>query len=543
NRLAHHLRARGVGPEARVAICVERGPEMVVGLLAVLKAGGAYVPLDPAYPAERLDLMLRDSAPVVLLTQTSLAGRFTGTDVPLLDVESGAAAWASQPHTNPERGDLTSLHPAYVIYTSGSTGRPKGVAVVHRGVCNLVQAQIRSLAVEPGSRVLQFASFSFDACVFELVMALCRGAALHLARRGALAGEQLAEVIGREGITHATLPPAVLASLPEGAALESVRILVLAGDVVPEATARRWSVGRRLYNAYGPPEATVWGTLEECRSGGAGRPGIGRPIANVRAYVLDAAMQPVPVGVAGELYLGGAGVARGYLGRPALTAERFVPDPFGARAGARLYRTGDLGRWRADGTLEFLGRSDHQVKVRGYRIEPGEIEARLREHGGVREAVVLAREDAPGEKRLVAYYVAAEPVEAEALRSYLGERLPEYMIPAAYVRLEVLPLTSNGKLDRGALPVPEGEVYARRGYEAPAGEVEEGLAEIWTELLGVERVGRHDHFFELGGHSLLAVQVVSRVRHVLGIDAAVADLFVRPVLADFARGLESSVRA
>jgi len=534
NRLAHHLRALGVGPDARVGICVEPGPEMVAGVLGVLKAGGAYVPLDPAYPEDRLVHMLRDSAPAVLLTQGSLAGRFAGVDPPALYLDAREPAWAGAPETSPARESvgLTPGHLAYVVYTSGSTGRPRGVMVAHRGVCNLAVAQIRSFAVEPESRVLQFASFSFDACVSEVVMALCRGASLHLAPRGAArAGQALAEVVAARGITHVTLPPAVLATLPDHAELRPLRTLVLAGDVMPETAARRWAGGRRLLNAYGPTEATVCASIHECGADEAGKPSIGRPLANARIYVLDGAGEPVPAGVAGELYVGGAGVARGYLNRAGLTAERFVPDPFSAEPGARLYRTGDRGRWLPEGTVEFLGRTDRQVKVRGYRIEPGEIEARLVEHAGVRDAVVEARVDAAGDRRLAAYWVGPDEVEVERLRAHLLERLPEHMVPAAYVRLERLPLTPNGKVDRAALPAPDGDAYARRGYEAPAGETEAALAEIWAEVLGVERVGRWDDFFELGGHSLLASRLVARVQQLLEVDLELSDVFERPVMS------------
>ncbi|HET7462170.1 MAG TPA: amino acid adenylation domain-containing protein, partial [Longimicrobium sp.] len=448
NRLAHYLRERGVGPDVRAGMCVERGPEMVIGLLAVLKAGGAYVPLDPAYPADRLRYMLADSAPAVLLTHSALAGRFAGSGVPVVELDAAAPEWAGHAVTDPPRGQvgLTPDHLAYVIYTSGSTGRPKGVMVRHRGVCNLALAQIRDFRVEPESRVLQFASFSFDACVSEVFTALCRGASLCLPPAGVpLAGRVLADVVAALEITHLTLPPAVLASLPDAAALEPARVLVLAGDAVTGAVARRWADGRRLLNAYGPTEATVCATVGVCRTGDAGSPAIGRPIANARVYLLGGEGEPVPPGVAGELYVGGAGVARGYLGRPALTAERFGPDPFGAEPGGRLYRTGDLARWLGDGRLEFLGRRDFQVKVRGFRVEPGEVEARLLEHAAVREAVVVVRRDAPGEPRLVAY-CAGDGIDAESLRAHLSGRLPEYMVPAAYVRLDALPLTPNGKV-------------------------------------------------------------------------------------------------
>jgi amino acid adenylation domain-containing protein len=545
NRLAHHLRGLGVRPDARVAICVERSPEMVIAVLAVMKAGGAYVPLDPAYPTDRLRYMLDDSAPAALLTQSSLAGLLGDVDLPVLALDADAARWADEPDANPSR-DAVGLRPehlAYVIYTSGSTGRPKGVMVRHRGACNLVAAQQQAFPVDGASRILQFASFSFDACVFEMAMALTRGAALHLPPRGGvLAGEALVETMAEQGITHVTLPPAVLAALPDDADMPSVRMMVLAGDVVTEAVARRWGVGRQLFNAYGPTETTVWATLHECDAAAAGNPPIGRPIANTRVYVLDARGEPVPVGVAGELCVGGAGVARGYLDRPDLTADRFVADPFSGEADARLYRTGDRARWLADGTIEFMGRNDFQVKLRGFRIELGEIESRLAEHPQVREAAVLAREDMPGDKRLVAYYVAAEStdIEVEALRAHVAERLPEHLVPAAFVHLSSMPLNPNGKVDRKALPAPEAGAFATRGYEEPIGAMETALAAVWKDVLRVERVGRHDHFFELGGHSLLAVQVISRVRQAVGVSVALGDLFARPVLADFAAGLETA---
>ncbi|HEU0055001.1 MAG TPA: amino acid adenylation domain-containing protein, partial [Longimicrobium sp.] len=394
NRLAHHLRTLGVGPDARVAICVERSPEMVIGVLGVLKAGGVYVPLDPAYPAERLRYMLDDSAPTVVLTRTSIAAAreelFIGVDAEVLALD--APAWEEQPATNPERAGLAPGHLAYVIYTSGSTGKPKGVMVAHRNVAGLVAAQARTLGVDASSRVLQFASFSFDASVFEMVMALCGGASLHLpSDSDLLAGEALERVVERGRITHVTLPPAVLPTLSPDGELSSVRTMVLAGEALPEAAVKRWAGGRRMVNAYGPTEATVWSTYHECQQDESGPPPIGRPIPNARVYVLDDRGEPAATGVAGELYIGGAGVARGYLDRPALTAERFVPDAFGGEAGARLYRSGDRARWRVDRELEFLGRADFQVKVRGFRIELGEIEARLREHEAVREAAVIAR--------------------------------------------------------------------------------------------------------------------------------------------------------
>jgi amino acid adenylation domain-containing protein len=536
NRLAHHLRERGVRPDARVAVCLERGLEMVVAVLAVLKAGGAYLPLDPSYPPERLRYMLQDAAPGVVLTHSSIAaaddGPFAGVEVEVVALD--ASTWDDRPDTDPAPGELGPGHLAYMIYTSGSTGQPKGVMVPHRGVCNLVTTPFPGFALEPESRVLQFSSFSFDACVFELFRTLCSGATLYLAPRGKLlTSEALAQTVDAHGITHVVLPPAILEPMPEGETLASIRTMVVAGDAVRESLVRRWAPGRVMVDAYGPSEATVCASLYPCRGDEPGDPSIGRPIANARIYLLDGAGEPVPVGAVGELLVGGAGVARGYHGRPGLTAERFVPDPFG-EPGARLYRTGDLGRWRADGTLEFLGRNDFQVKIRGFRIELGEIEGRLREHPTVREAVVVAREEGPGDQRLVAYWTGEGGVDAEALRAHLGERLPEHMVPAAYVHLETLPLTPGGKLDRKALPSPEGEAFARRGYAAPVGPVEEALAEIWSEVLGVDRVGRHDDFFELGGHSLLVVLVISRIRQVLDVEVEPGKVFERPELASLA---------
>ena len=534
NQLAHHLRSLGVGPDVRVGICVERSVEMVVGMLGVLKAGGAYVPLDPSYPAERLGYMLVDSAPAAVLTQTHLRDRITDQGVPVLELDIRPPAWADRPSTDPTLGALTAAHLTCVIYTSGSTGRPKGVMFAHRGLCNLVTARLPEFELGPDSRMMQFASFSFDACVFESAMALFRGAALCIVHEDArILGDSLASMVDRHQITHAVFPQSLLAALPETSRLSSIRSLITTGEAPTTALLDRWRRDRQLVNGYGPTESTITTTLFSYPDGQISPTCVGAPIANIRVYVLDENGAPAPVGVAGELHIGGAGVARGYLGRPALTADRFVPDAYGGQAGARLYRTGDLGWWRSDGTLEFLGRTDHQVKIRGYRIELGEVETQLLDYPGVREVVVLAREDAPGEKRLVAYVVGEETIETEALRSHLVERLPSYMVPAAYVRLHALPLTPNGKLDRKALPVPGHDAYPTRKYEAPVGETEQALAEVWSELFGKRQVGRWDNFFELGGHSLLAVQVIARLRQ-RGLHAEVRALFSAPTLAALA---------
>jgi amino acid adenylation domain-containing protein len=553
NQLAHYLRGLGVKPDGRVAICVERSIEMIVALLGVLKAGGAYVPLDPAYPGERLRWMLEDSGATVLLTESSLGALFG--DLPaflwVLDLGAWGAAWSQEPASNLERAllGLTSRHLAYVIYTSGSTGTPKGVMVEHRGVCNLVAAQIQSFDVQSDSRVLQFASFSFDASVSEILMALCRGASLHIPRQGeVLAGESLSRAVAQSGITHATLPPAVLTALPEEVDLRTVRTLIAAGEALRESVARRWAKGRRMVNGYGPTEATVCATLYHCSVKGTGDPPIGRPIANTQIYILDEHREAVPVGVTGELYIGGAGVARGYLNRPELTAERFLEDPFAQEAGWRMYRTGDLGRWLPDGNIEFLGRNDWQVKIRGFRIELAEIESVLRTHTGVRDAVVAVRENKE-EKRLVAYVVPAgkSACTTAELRDYLKQKLPDYMVPAAWVVLPALPLTPNGKVDRKALPLPGADAVAELStvYVAPDSETEQKIAAIWQDVLGIAKVGRNDNFFDLGGHSLLLTTVHTQLRQAFNKDITMVDLFrcttVRALAQHLAGKSDSSV--
>ncbi|HEX8275370.1 MAG TPA: amino acid adenylation domain-containing protein, partial [Longimicrobiaceae bacterium] len=542
DRLARHLRRLGVGPEARVAICLERGPEMVVSVLATLKAGGAYVPLDPTYPTERLAFMLADSAAAVLLTQGGLRGTFpvpAGTRLAcptIAETEGG-----EDPEGGAKPGSL-----AYVIYTSGSTGTPRGVAVEHRALVNYVVHAAAEFSIRAGDRVLQFASISFDPAAEEIFATLVSGATLVLRTEEMLESPRsFWEACDGWGISVMDLPTAVwhhvaphLDARPE-ALPASLRLVVIGGEAALPERVRAWQAatgGRvRLLNSYGPTETTVGVTLWEApESGGVAQVPIGRPVPNTRCYVLDAAMRPAAVGVPGELYVGGAQVARGYLDRPAATAERFVPDPFAARGGSRLYRTGDRARWRMDGTLEYRGRLDEQVKVRGFRIELGEIEGALRRYESVTDCVVVVREDAPGDKRLVAYVVGG--VEAGVLREHLLRELPEYMVPAAFVPLETIPLTPNGKLDRRALPAPEGDAYARGSYEAPLGEVEAALAGIWAEVLGVERVGRRDHFFALGGHSLLAIKLVERMRRV-GLYMDVRALFTTPVLAELARAV------
>jgi amino acid adenylation domain-containing protein len=549
NRLARHLLGLGMEPDERVAICLPRSMEMVVAILAVLKAGGAYVPLDPSYPRERLDYMLRDSRPRVLLTDASTQDQLPASRALMRTtvVDMGEAAqWQDLPNgnINPITLGLRPSNLAYVIYTSGSTGVPKGVMVSHRSLCNLSQAQIARFAVGRDSRVLQFASFSFDACIWEVVMALMAGASLYLPPPGVLAGAELSECLDARRITHATLPPAVLADLPSDAVLPHLRTLVLAGEAPTAAQVKRWGAGRRLLNAYGPTEATVCASMHECEASETLAPptlgpSIGKPIANTRLYVLDSRGQPTLIGAVGELYIAGVQLARGYLNRPDLTAERFLPDPFATQPGERMYRTGDLARWRPDGNLDFLGRNDQQIKIRGFRIELGEIEAKLLAQPGVREAVALVRDEVPGEKYLVAYVVgtADAGLDPQALRSALAEVLPEYMVPLACVVLSALPLTPNGKIDRKALPALADADRAQSPYEPPQGQIETTLAQIWSELLRVERVGRHDHFFERGGHSLLATQLLSRVRSEWDIDIPLVTVFSNARLEEFSAAI------
>ncbi|MHC2468212.1 amino acid adenylation domain-containing protein [Bradyrhizobium embrapense] len=544
NRLAHHLIALGVKPDQPVAICLERNLAMVVGLLAILKAGGAYLPLDPAYPSERLRQVVDDAAPRLLLCDAAgraALGPAVLNTVTVVDLATATPAGADRPDSDPDPRalGLTSSHLAYVIYTSGSTGTPKGVMIQHRGLVNLLFTQLDLFRASSKSRVVQFASMGFDASAWELVMAFGSGAALHLpADEIRQATNKLSNYLRSEAISHATLPPALLPASKNLGCLAS-QVLILAGEL-PKAELIRSLAPASIVNAYGPTETTVCATVWNCPADfdGSVVP-IGRPIANTLVYLLDGHGAPVPFGAVGELYIGGAGVARGYLNRPELTAERFIASPF--VEGDRLYRTGDLGRYLPGGNIEFLGRNDDQVKIRGYRIEPGEIVAKLCEHAFVREAVVVARQSRAGDKHLIAYVVCAPEATDEAdggglagaLRAHLSSRLPDYMVPVAFVPIAALPLTPNGKLDRNALPAPADEAYALAAYEPPQGAVETALAQIWAELLGVERIGRHDHFFELGGHSLLAVQVLSRALE-LGLSFSAADLFQTPILKEFA---------
>ncbi|MHC5705932.1 non-ribosomal peptide synthetase, partial [Streptomyces tirandamycinicus] len=533
NRIAHHLAERGAGRDRLVGLCVERGAAMAAGLLGIMKAGAAYLPLDPSYPADRLAYMLRDSGARLVVTQRELRDRLPDTGAALVDLTDDRAALDAHPATAPE----VALAPddlAYAIYTSGSTGRPKGVLVSHRGIGNLAAVQAEAFDVTPDSRVLQFASASFDAAFWEVCMGLLTGAALVMGAKETLApGEPLAAYAAEHGVTHATLTPATVAVLPEGRGLPDGATLVVAGEASTADLVARWSRGRRMVNAYGPTETTVCATMSTPLAG-ATVPPIGTPIANFRVYVLDDALRPVPVGVRGELYIAGVGLARGYHGRPGLTAERFVANPYG-EPGERMYRSGDVARRRADGTLEYLGRADDQVKVRGFRIELGEIESALALHADVAQAVAVTRNT-----NLVAYVSpsGARRSSPDELRAHLADCLPDHMVPAAIVVLDTLPLTPNGKVDRKALPDPA-TVKADAGSDraAPRTALEETLAGVWCDVLGVEKVGVHDDFFALGGNSILSVRAVSRMRAALGMTLPPRILFDTPTIAGLAASL------
>jgi amino acid adenylation domain-containing protein len=548
NQLARYVQARGIGPEHCVGICMERSLELIVAILGVLKAGGAYVPLDPAYPADRLQFMLDDSRASVLLTQERLSACLPPHTSQVICLDSQWEA-IDQERADPPTSDVTAHNLAYIIYTSGSTGRPKGVQIEHQGVVNLAQAEINMLGVGVGDQVLQFSSFSFDASVFELLMALLSGATLHLASAADLVpGPALRDLLRRRAITSFILTPSTLAVLqhPEGPHdLPALRTIIAGAEECSSELVARWAPAdgsnRVFLNAYGPTEVTVVVTIGQCSPNGA-KPSIGRPLANKQVYLLNAYGQPVPVGVPGELYIAGIGLARGYLNRPDLTAERFVPDPFSREAGARMYRSGDLARYRPDGQIEFLGRIDHQVKVRGYRIELGEIETALIAHPALREAVVTVREDQPGNKRLVAYIVprTAQPLTIGEIRADLQKRLPEHMVPTAFVLLDALPRTPSGKLSRTALPAPEDDRSGLAAFVAPRTPLEDLIAGIWADVLGRERVGVEDHFFEIGGHSLLATQALIRLRDACQVDIPLRSLFDAPTVARLAEHIEQS---
>ncbi|HWE07715.1 MAG TPA: amino acid adenylation domain-containing protein, partial [Solirubrobacteraceae bacterium] len=546
NQLAHYLRARGVGPDVVVGLCAERSIEMVVALLAILKAGGAYLPLDPGLPPDRLAYMLADARAPVLIIQDTLADLLPESEAVTVRLDADWPLIANCPTTAPD-STVAPDNLAYVIYTSGSTGRPKGVMNAHRGIVNRIAWMQDAYRLTPADRVLQKTPFGFDVSVWEFFWPLAFGATLVIARPG---GHQepayLAELIERAGVTITHFVPSMLQAFLEAADLSrchTLRDTMCSGEALPVETQDRFlqQLPGRLHNLYGPTEAAVDVSAWACRlEPDATKVPIGRPIHNIALHVLDRRLEPVPVGVAGELYIGGVGVARGYLGRPGLTAERFVPSPFAS--GERLYRTGDLARWRPDGALDYLDRIDHQVKIRGFRIELGEIEAALLAHAEIEQAAVIARDDA-GDRRLVAYVVgrgAAAPQPA-ALRAHLQRTLPDYMLPAAFVRLDHLPLSPNGKLDRKALPAPDLGAGVAAGYVAPRTEAEAVLAGIWGEVLGVDGVGVEDNFFELGGDSIRSLRIVSRAKAAFDVILTPRDVLTARTVFALAELVEEKV--
>ncbi|MCP4653882.1 MAG: amino acid adenylation domain-containing protein, partial [bacterium] len=534
NQLAHHLRQRGVGPEAVVGVCLRRSPALVVALLGTIKAGGAYLPLDPDHPQERLRRILEDARAAVVLAQQETATSLPDVDAEIVLLDRDRDLIARHPGVNPAL-PLTAAVPAYVIYTSGSTGTPKGVVSCHGGLVNRLRWMQQVFSLSDRDLVLQKTSFTFDVSVWEFFWPLIAGAALVVARPGGQGDPAyLAELIDEHRVTTCHFVPSMLRIFldhPEVGACGSLRRVILSGEALPKELERRFlerfSAG--LYNLYGPTEASIDVTWLRCerRDHRLSVP-IGRPIANTAIHLLDRRLRAVPIGVPGELHIGGVGLARGYLHRPALTAKAFVPDPRSATPGARLYKTGDLARYLPDGNVEFLGRLDHQVKVRGFRIELGEIEATLSGHPAVDQAVAMSRRDARGDPRLVAYLVTREGEQPNVseLRSFLAARLPEYSVPAAFVSLETLPLTASGKVDRRALPAPDRRRPEQEAaYAAPRSATERAIAEIWKEVLGIDRVGLRDNFFDLGGDSLLLAQVHSRLQAAVDAEIAMIDLF------------------
>jgi amino acid adenylation domain-containing protein/non-ribosomal peptide synthase protein (TIGR01720 family) len=536
-RLARHLQKRGVGPEQRVGLSLSRGPALVIGLLAILAAGGAYVPLDPSYPQERLAFMVADAEISILLTTEALSAQLPANGAVVVCLDSEAAAIEAE-DDGPLSPTVTAENAAYLIYTSGSSGQPKGVVVEHRGLGNVAEVHRRSFGAGPGSRVLQFSSINFDASVWELCMALLTGGTLVLASKEALLpGPDLLGTLRDQSVTMLTVPPSILAALPIEP-LPSLSTLVVAGEACGEELVSRWAPGRHFWNAYGPTETTICASMGECRAGG-GKPSIGKPIAGMRVYILDGQQGLLPIGVPGELCIGGVGLARGYLKRPELSAERFVESRLGG--GGKLYRSGDRARWRADGTLEYLGRLDDQVKLRGFRIELGEIEAVLRRQPGVEDAVLILREDRPGDPRLVAYVIDVSSLPTERLTAALRAQLPEHMVPSAMQRLSALPLSPNGKVDRRALPPPVDLLSPEETVVAPRGPVEEGIAVIFADVLGVARVGAHEGFFALGGHSLLGTRAVARIRSAFGVELPLSALFEASTPAALAERVQAAL--
>ena len=506
NRLAHYLRAQGVGPEHVIGICVEPSLELPVAVMGVLKAGAAYLGLEPVHPPERLRYMAEDARVKLILTQQRLREKIAAIGIGTgLEIDGEQDLSADQPVENPTLL-TTSRNPCYVIYTSGSTGRPKGTIIEHRGLVNLAAALKKMCRVGPGDRVLQFASFSFDQSVGEIFETLLSGAALYLVPRDKLMpGQPLFNVLRDKRITAVTLAPSVMAHLPV-APLPDLATLTAGGEALPGVLVDRWAPGRKMFNVYGPSEITFGSSLLQCFANN-GKPTVGKPLQNVRYFVVDERMQPCAIGMPGELLIGGVGLGRGFYQLPELTAERFIPDPFSGEAGARLYRSGDLVRWLPTGEIDCLGRIDHQVKLHGVRIELGEIEAVLLQHESVTATAVILDTETAGKEQLVAYVVPAKAeLPVDDLKKFLASKLPPYMIPTIFVPLEHIPVTVAGKVDKKALPSPE-IARRRKKYVAPRTPVEETITGLFIEVLQTDRVGVQDDLFELGASSLQAAMV------------------------------------
>ncbi|MGE0472119.1 MAG: amino acid adenylation domain-containing protein [Nitrospirales bacterium] len=542
NQLAHFLQEQGVGPEVRVGLCLERNIDMIVGLLGILKAGGAYIPLDPTYPEERLHYIVKDSNPEFLVTQDGLLQGLNASELPRLSLDRDRASLARFPVDNPDAFH-TAQNLAYLIYTSGSTGQPKGVMITHGAVVNLLLSQQEYVTLDPTDIVLAVSSLSFDISVFELLGPLLVGSCLVLiGREAAMDGAELLKILHSHGITVMQATPTMwhmLLQADHSHLLGSLKIISAGEPMTADLAHRLQPWGSAIWNAYGPTEATIWSTIYEVQSPEDQIP-IGRPLANTSIALLDRSGEPVPIGVMGEILIGGNGVARGYHRRPDLTAEKFIPQSLNSRPGARMYRTGDLGRYRANGNIEYLGRFDHQVKVRGHRIELGEIEAVLGTHPDISQAVMLCREDSPGVTQLVAYVVVEHStrITPTDLLTWLKDSLPDYMLPSMFVFLPALPLTPNGKVDRRALPIPDPtQQTAGLPFVSARTPLEELIAEVWRDVLKVKQLGMDDNFFVLGGHSLLATRVIARLRQTLNIDLSLRLLFEQPTVAQLATGI------
>ena len=538
NQLAHYLQSLGIKTEELVGICLERSPLIIIGILGILKAGAAYLPLDPSYPPNRLIYMVEDSGVSVVLTQEKLANTLQLENLQKVYLDQD---WPiiSQQSSDPPVSETQAKNLAYVIYTSGSTGKPKGVLLAHKGVCNLATQQRKIFNIKAQSRVLQFASFSFDASVWEIFMALGSGATLVMGDSDSLLpGENLLNLLKKQKITVATLPPSALAVMPTDE-LPDLQSLIVAGESSSADLLKKWCQNRHVFNAYGPTESTVCTTIALIKDPQE-KPPIGKPLGNFQVYILDPCLNPVPIGINGELYIGGEGLAKGYLGQPELTNSKFISNPFNDDPASRLYKTGDIVRYLADGNIDFMGRIDHQIKIRGFRIELGEIETVLSQHPQVQEGIVIAREDELGVKRLSAYVIpVTQQLTRQELRQFLQDKLPNYMVPAFLMLLDSFPLTPNGKVDRRALPIPEIDLHELENYIAPSTDTETILAQIWQSVLGRERISIHDNFFELGGDSIIGIQIVAKANQA-GLGITPKQLFSHQTIAQLATVTEKA---